>query len=271
MRIHKDFIESKSNINLGKSPIVEYLSKEFNLLAFGEDFTKDIGFGGIFKYSGEKDGFAEFTAEIPRVKKKTDKKCHNCEGTGKRIWSDQDEKCLFCEGSGIEWVYDWKEATAISASFTVLTKWLGSYCEIETSAPYPQLLTIQTITQQGQHGGSLSGDISIPLRNWLDAFAANCRKQRSFPEMTSAMMTAYNRMIRLRDYDRYSFNAYIAKKGMFIANCPGNACGLNPSDWYENKGHGFEFSCHNVDSPMQQITLLAALAVLHDIARKEIK
>ncbi len=278
LRIHKDFIESKSKINLEKAPIVEGLARELGLSAFGGNFSKDIGFGDIFKRTGEKDGFTEFVAEIPKVKKKTDKKCHDCAGTGKRKWGNQDEECLFCEGSGQEWTMDWKEATAISASFTVLTVWL-KYCEIETSASFPQLLTVQTITQGGPHGGSLSGDISIPLRNWLDFCSRldcytmpNIRTERKCPKIIEAMTIAYDQMIGLRDYQReFSFNAYVTEGGRFIANCPGDACGLHPSDWYDNKGQGFEFSCHNVDSPMQQITLIAALAVLHDIARKKIK
>jgi hypothetical protein len=31
---------------------------------------------------------------------------------------------------------------------------------------------------------------------------------------------------------------------------------------------GFEFSCHNTDTPMQQLTILASLAALHDLVRK---
>lgn len=185
--------------------------------------------GGILKYTGSKDGFSGFIVKIPKVKKKTGEKCYDCGGTGRRNWGGLDEKCLFCEGSGQKRTMDWEEAVAISASFTVLTVWIR-YCEIETSAPYPQLLTIQTITQQGPHGGSLSGDISIPLRNWLEFLVVNSQGERKCPEMVQAMMTAYKRMLGLRDFQRYDFNAYITSGGRFIANCPGDACGLHPSD-----------------------------------------
>ena len=58
------------------------------------------------------------------------------------------------------------------------------------------------------------------------------------------------------------------KNGRLIMNCPGDACGIHPENWYEENDKGYEFNCHNVDSPMQQITLLAGLAALHDEARR---
>lgn len=263
LRIHKEFIES-NKIDFEKAPMIKFLAKNLRIPAFNGDFTKDIGFGGILKRKGEKDGFIEFMAEIPQVKKKTDKKCTDCKGTGEKKY-DRNEKCLFCDGSGREWVMDWKGVYAISASFSALTGWLR-FCEIETSATYPQLLTVQTITEQDMHGGSLSGDISIPMHKWLKSLG----ERVELTGMTRAMKIAYDRMYGLSNSNQYRFNAYTAN-GRFIANCPGDACGLHPADWYENKGQGFELSCHNVDNPMQQIMLLTALAVLHSMARKEIK
>ena len=63
--------------------------------------------------------------------------------------------------------------------------------------------------------------------------------------------------------------------GWLNTDCPGNACGLNPSldAEYDMKKpcHGYKFSCHNVDTAAQQLTLLAGVAALHDKARQEIK
>lgn len=264
LRIHEEFIENKK-VDFEKAPMIKFLAESLRIPNFRGNFNKDIGFGGILKHTGDKDGFVEFMAKIPKVKKQTNRKCTDCEGTGKRKWGDQDEECLFCEGSGLQWIMDWKDTTAISASFTVLTGWLR-FCEIETFAFYPQLLTVQTITEEGPHGGSLSGEISIPMRNWLESLG----ERAELSEMTRVMKIAYDRMFGLRDLNMYRFDAY-ATNGRFIANCPGDACGLHPSDWYARKEEGYEFSCHNVDSPAQQITLLAALAALNNRARKEIK
>lgn len=91
--------------------------------------------------------------------------------------------------------------------------------------------------------------------------------------MIQAMKTAYKRMFGPDHIDEYSFHAYVAYKGGWLnVGCPGNACGLNPtSQGVTEKGKGYEFACHNVDTPAQQITLLAGLAALHDKARKEMK
>lgn len=263
LRIHKEFIENHK-VDFEKSPRAKFFAESLKIPDFGGNFNGNIGFGGILKYKGEKDGFIDFVAEIPQIKKKTNKKCGDCKGTGKKRHYP-DEKCLFCGGTGQEWTMDWNEVSQISASFTVLTGWLR-FCETETSVAYPQLLTVHTITQEGMGGGSLSGDISIPMHNWLKSLGESVE----LTDAMRAMEIAHNKMYGLSEYARYRFNAYTSD-GKFIVNCPGDACGLHPSGWYENKEQGFEFSCHNVDTPMQQIMLLSALAILQNIARKEIK
>lgn len=261
LRINKKFIENL-NFDLEKSPIVKSLMKNLELINFSGDFSADIGFDSVFKRIGEKDGFIEFMVKIPQVKKETGKKCKDCNGSG--INEDLGRECLFCEGTGEEHIMDWKAIEKISASFTVFTTFL-MYCKVETDAPYYQLLTVQTITTREMHGGSLGGGISIPMHNWLRSFDDMCE----IPEMLQAMKTAYNQMVGLRDYHKFSFNAYV-NSGKFITSCPGDACGLHPSNWHADKDEGYEFDCHNVDSAIQQLTLLAGLVALHDRARKEI-
>lgn len=264
LSIHKDFIET-NKADLENAPIVKEMTGRLSLQPFAGDFTKNIGFGGIFERTGEEDGFIQFRARIPQVKKDTGNKCKGCKGTGERDWGGYTNKCLFCNGTGKQWTMDWKEVKAISASLTVLTIYLRCY-EIETSTPYPQLMTFQTITEEGMHGGSLSGEISIPLYNFLKAFGEHAE----LSEVIRAMKIAHDTMVGNRELYQYSFDAYV-KKGHFIINCPGDACGLNPSDWYTHEGQGYEFSCHNVDSPIQQLTLLVGLATLNDMARRELK
>ena len=121
------------------------------------------------------------------------------------------------------------------------------------------------------HGGSLGGEYSIPFVKWLATlFGTN-----SIPEMVKAMKIAYNRMLGLHKFDQFHFLASVDyESGWLNVSCPGNACGLNPihgAGYDMKRGLGYEFDCHNVDTPMQQITLLAGLAALHDRARKEIK
>jgi hypothetical protein len=263
-RIHSDFIK-----NLGKplnkdAPIIQHLRKDFGFGEFGCDFNKSIGFNGSFRRVGEREGFIEYSVKLPRIKKENGK-CESCKGKGEDELVES--KCFSCNGSGKKYKYEWKLAYQISASFTVFFHLL-SYSEKDTSSSFPQLMTIQTVTQkESHHGGSLGGEISISLRNWLKGFGQNDHQQ--MPEMVKAMRIAYDAMIPLEEYNLHDFNAYIRKGGFFIADCPGEACGLNPSTWHDMKDMGNQFSCHNTDTPVQQITLLAGLAVMHDKARKE--
>lgn len=258
LRIHKEFITNK-NVSFKDAPIVKHFKKEFKLPDFQEDFFKDIGFGGVFKYKSERDNFVEYQISIPQVKKFTGKKCKECDGTGYQKEMDMD--CLYCD-HGKEWTMDWSEVTKISATFTVLTGWL-MYPEIDTTCPYPQLMTLQTAIQNGMHGGSLNGDCSIPFRAYLESLG-----KIRLPDVTEAMKSVYRKMVGMRELQEYSFEAWVKEK--FVINCPGDACGLHPSDWHSFKDEGFEFSCHNVDSAIQQLTLIVGLAKLCDMAREKL-
>ncbi|MFA5084058.1 MAG: hypothetical protein WC475_01570 [Candidatus Paceibacterota bacterium] len=264
LRIHQDFI-TNVKVNLNKAPIVKDFKNEFKFSGFNGDFKRNIGFENVFERRGIKYKFVEFAVKIPKVKILTEKKCGNCKGSGKDEF--RQDKCLHCEGTGKEDFMDWQAAYAISASFSVFLMLLHS-CEKDTSASSPQLMTVKTMTKAEAHGGSLAGDISIPLRQWLCSIGQNDNGQ--IPEMVQAMQIAYDKMLGLREWHKFSFRASVRKNGGFVNDCPGDACGLHPYDWYMEEGKGYEFSCHNVDSPMQQITLLAGLAALCDRARREI-
>ncbi len=87
------------------------------------------------------------------------------------------------------------------------------------------------------------------------------------------MKKCWDRLFGLKDYDKWSFRVSVGD-GFITIDCPGNACGIHPdhnAGLRIEKDEGYEFTCHNVDSPAQQLTLLAGLAALHDKARKEIK
>ncbi len=237
--------------------------KEFEFAEFGSDFGCDIGFNKIFKRGEEKDGFIAFLVEIPKIKKLTNKECRQCGGSGKDDL--RQDKCIFCDGKGKEYVIDWHQSEAVSASFSIFTMVLG-HCEKDTSAPFPQLMLVETITRRDMHGGSLGGEISIPLRRWL---ISTCSRD-DLSDVVLVMKTAYDKMFGLRDYHKFSFRVEVREGGGFIMDCPGDACGLHPADWCMRDGEGYRFSCHNVDTSGQQLTLLAGLAALHDWARKEL-
>ncbi len=231
LRIHKDVV---SNIQMIPEhiPIVQDLMKEFGFKNFSGGFEKSLGFEDSFLMTENKGDFVEFVGKIPEIKK-----------IGKAVFK--------------------QAAYALSASFTVLSPILPS----RTSAPFCQLIAVNTMTRMDMEGGSLDGAFSIPLVKWLGSLP-----NHEVSEIVQAMQIAYNCMSDSKLDLRFEFRAWVCEGGWFTVSCPGNACGFGPEDGAEYKieqGFGYEFESHNVDTPMQQITLLAGLAALGDKARRE--
>jgi len=254
LRIHKDFIKNTRPVR-EDAPIVIRLKEEFSFKNFIGNFNGNFGFDNAFIRSKETKEFVEFLIKIPKIKHKKGV-CENCNGSGE---NDFGEMCFSCGGEGIEYMNKWELAYAISASFTAFPS-LSCFSERETSSSLLQLLTISTVTEMKPAGGSIGGELSVPLCNWMDSLGRSGKSD--IFEMVEAMQLAHKVMFGLEEYEKDDFRAFVGQKdGWLSTTCPGNACGLDP----EENG----FSSHNVDGPSQQIELIASLAALHDKARKE--
>jgi hypothetical protein len=136
-------------------------------------------------------------------------------------------------------------------------------------------MEVRTITSRDICGGSLGGQYSVPLCNWLGILRTESLKRDKRPviiEIVEAMQLTYQTIFDSNQYKEYDFRASIDHDdGWINISCPGDACDINPSNGRVEKGLGYEFSSHNVDTPAQQLTLLVGLAALHDKARREIK
>jgi len=272
IKIHRDFIENCSVPP--RSPMICHFMGKFGFSAFdcfrANLFREQLfGFDGAFQKIGRENDFIIFEAKIPQVEKQLNEVCHECNGS-KQNKDFEEEKCLYCKGTGLESIMDWKPIYAISASFTIFFElaFLKCFKNNKTLCSFPQLITVETVTEEKQHGGSLSGTYSIPLVRFLSSFQPNSE----IAEMTEAMIKVWKKMFNgVDEYGKHSFWAKVAyENGWLNVSCPGDACGLHPDSFGPNPGKGYKFSCHNVDTPMQQITLLAGLAALCDKARKEI-
>ena len=61
------------------------------------------------------------------------------------------------------------------------------------------------------------------------------------------------------------------ENGRFYLRTIGNACDISTLDGeHRQPGEGHELGCHNLDTPIQQLSLLAGLATMHELAQKNI-
>ncbi|MGD0977303.1 MAG: hypothetical protein ABR875_03355 [Minisyncoccia bacterium] len=263
IRVHKDFVRQTKEIP-ADAPVIEEYRRKFGLGEFCTDMNKGFGFEGAFLKESESDEFVVWSGKLPKIRKDETRECHYCKGSGKDIFMD--DICHSCDGTGHEHKIDWHDADAFSASYSIFSM-LSEYPEEMTRSSAHQLMTVETYLRQGMGGAAICGIYGIDLVKWLSSKVGN-----TLDEMIKAMMNAYGHMWELKPFDRHDFNSWVAYEGGWLnVHCPGNACGLNPSHSSgPDRGRGYQFSCHNVDSTLQQITLLAGLAALHDQARKEI-
>jgi hypothetical protein len=274
LRVHRDFIGNLEYKATNESPIVKGFKQQFGFEQFDGSLERDFGFERIFRMKQFcPDGHNEFICKLPQVKKETDETCKECGGTGKDRRT-HDHRCLGCRGTGKIWKMDWLKVYAISSSFTVFSNLASRPPWGDAPPPVKatdrlQLLTVQTVTLQGMHGGSLDGMLSIGLARWLRRFPAGTR----LGSIEAVMRLAYGRMLGYRKYDRHDFRVWLQDdKGRLVLDCPGkNNCCIHPDGWpSSDTPRGYDFTCHNVDTPMQQLTLIAGLAALCDLARAEL-
>lgn len=263
LRIHADYAAAVNGIP--DAPMIDQIEKDFTFTEFAGMFGKDIGFEKMLKYLGTaKDGFLEYLVPTPLCRKITDTPCEWCSGTGKDRGYD-DEPCKFCEG-GKDVVYDYKEAFAVCASLSVFLLMLEFPDDITTTATVPQLLTVIAGTTRGRSGCPLSGSYSRELACYL-------RLLGTMPiwEMEDAMRIVWERMDGgIRNFYKHSFSARTqGENGWLTIDCPGDATGLHPNDHFRHEDEGYSFTCHNLDNPMQQLCLLAALGALNYTARRD--
>lgn len=264
LRVHSDFANATKQVP-ANAPIVTHFKNNFGFAEFSGEFGKNFGFEDSLLFLGEKERFQEYFVPTPLVRKDTGKKCRYCKGSG--VSDLFEDVCSYCNGEGKEIRYYYAEAYAVSASLSLLFE-LMRFPEITTTCPFPQLMTVQTVTIRGPHGGTVGGEYSREALDWM-----KIKGEGNIPEMISAMRTVWEKMDgRMMSFYEHSFRAYLDNnQGWLCTDLPGDACGIHPdhgAEYETRSGRGFEFSSHNVDTPQQQLTIIASLAALHDLMRR---
>lgn len=297
MGVHRDFLNHMPVLTT-ETPIVAMIIQECGCKVFHGDFQgEQFGFNGAFEKLGEKNGFIRYSVRIPALEqfyivtcdrcqghtKDLFGSCSVCQGVGKvkrtRACSSCDGKkedqfgevCRYCKGVGktIDSWMDWDSFYAISATLSLFfdLMFAGQDKDKLTSCKAPQLLLLTTATNRGMNVCPISGTYGIPLVNWL------LGRHGEIEEVTSAIARTWEKGYgSFDDMDKMNIYAEIRTNGWLGIGCPGDRAGLHPNfNCPIARGKGYEFSDHNVDTPLQQLTLLAGLGALCDKVRSEIK
>lgn len=262
LKLHKDFVEANKDI-MPTAFFLDEIRKEHNLGEFSPLRERYFGFDNAIERSNIAGDFIEFVIKIPVFAKKTEKLCKHCKGTG--IDNFFKRECSFCEGGKLEIFYDWKSFDAIIASLHILMT-MAEVFDRPIRSQDCQLITFQVYCGKGQGHYPIGGYYGIFFCDWLLSFPRN----HQFNEAIKAMEDTYEH-IHQKKFSGWDFQAYVSGDAWLIINVPGNACGIFPENYGYVRGQGREYSCHNMDTPIQQIFLLVALAVLSDTAREHLK
>ena len=259
IRLHRD-IMAQTKWPTIESPVVLSYQSAYAFGRFEPDVTKGFGFDGAFVTVPSKDTeWITLRGCVPTMVtgKKT---CADCRGTGvHRLlkWT-----CIRCDGTGQERVMSWQALDAFSASCVVLFGCPLLLFRGQSSAPKPQLLTIRCILQSGMHGASMGGYMSTALIQWCKTL-----ENGALGQPTRAMQVASRRLFERVGKPELQEIVFSVHNGTIRAACLGNATEIHP-EWPKEQVHeGYAFTSHNVDNAWQQVTFLAGLAALHDLAR----
>ena len=137
-----------------------------------------------------------------------------------------------------------------------------------------QQATFDTVCHYNEMGcgHAVSGHISWRVMDWIRKQAPI--KDTSLPlPILKAMQQAW-RAVTLPEEWRWGeyCDGGLTSDGRFMLKCMGDACdiAIYPDGTCGDEGDSFrEFYCHNLDNAQQQITLLAGLAKLCELARAD--
>jgi hypothetical protein len=221
-----------------KSPMMRALQSQLDLPDFIFPTENAWGFGPVLKRTDTPDAqAASWHCAVPHV----------------------------CASQGDD--YDWQEITLLAATLQVCFTWLGVF-NGETARAFGQLFTVDIYDPGGGlNGSSLSCTVCPPLAQWISRQPDGARHEGAQAAMQAAWLRSFGSIAPFAVRD---FVALMRRPKWVNLSCPGSACGLDPADYYDEAVHkGYLLSPHNIDSPVQQLTLLVGLAALAHAARRD--
>lgn len=147
-----------------------------------------------------------------------------------------------------------------------------------------QIFELSAFVRPGEsmYGHPVGGEVFAPMRRWLKELAGNSSQpagsifdHRPLPKpVLDALRTTWA-ALAWDSAKRYAkeCGGYLSGDGRFSLVCFGNACdvAMYPDGQPHDEAWPYRVSCHNLDGPEQQLTLLAGLAALYGLAAKELE
>jgi len=224
-----------------KAPIVGSIRKEFNLSEFISPDQGNWGFGGVLKpLEDSSNGWKSWEFKLPRFK---------------TTLPNQETPQLY----------------SFELRGTLCVLFMALQLRHETTKQiHSQLIIIEGLAV----GRDLNdGALSATLTPAMSFYLSNQKEGGELQQLRQAMMDADQYMWQEDNpssFRKHDFRIYFNPPKSLHLQVPGDACGLDPEHMYNPSiDYGFRLCPHNVDNSCQQLTLLYALAKLHDLARAE--
>lgn len=151
-------------------------------------------------------------------------------------------------------------ARSLLVSIDLLLRHLN-YANIDSLTSQPQLMYVDVVFQQSSQGlmCGIAGTYSEEMREWL-------WWQPQLGVVERAMQIVYERLSGVRPEPIVR----LGKSGQLDLHCATERPGLHPAEDASKASGGYQFASHNIETPLQMLTLLAGLGALHDQAKKEV-
>lgn len=240
LEVHPLALREMEKVEWNKAPILPHFKKEYGLAQFTPPQKGNCGFSDVLKVTEpvNKDWTA-WKVELPVIKAAPH---HQVSSEGYSI--------------------------AVRATLSTFTNCLWLF-EEETQCENNQLMVIEAIhlpdKERWVYGGALSVTLTPDAIKWI----GKQPNEQDIGSVVEAMRNAHEHMWYASRKD-WHFGAICRSPKWIHLDVPGDACGLDPesnADRHESVPRGYTLQPHNTDSALQQFTLLAGLAKLHDAMR----
>ncbi len=239
LKIHRTALAKIQEIKWDGAPGVQLIFDKFKLRNFTPPKEGSCGFEGVFTPGkSEHTEWVAWECKLPRIKKIGDEESsfQDVMAIRSTLWLFSTALCLFEGDTG------WRK---------------------------PQLMVIEGICLPTDEDRMATGALSVTLMPPVMPWLVKHEDQAHIEPIVKAMREANDYMWPSSNCHG-RFGALFRKPKWLNLDVPGDACGLDPGNYYdESLERGYTLQPHNVDSSLQQLTFLAGLGRLHDLVRSE--